>query len=86
MTWSRQVNKLERLALDVLRTSEKPLSLREIVDAVNNVSPHAFSGKTPTNSLYSILYRSQKRRIDSNLPPILNVSKVEGKIFYEYIE
>ena len=63
MTWNRQTSELEPLMVEVLKRKRKPLSLSEVVNEIAKVAPEKFTGSTPRNSLYSVIYRREKRRI-----------------------
>lgn len=75
MTWSRQKSDLETLMIQVLKLQKRALSLSEIVIEIEKISPYAFSGNTPTNSLYSIIYRREKRRSTKGQPPLFLIEK-----------
>ena len=66
MTWNRQTSELEPLMVEVLKRKRRPLSLREVVYEIAKVAPEQFTGSTPRNSLYSVIYRREKRRIALN--------------------
>jgi hypothetical protein len=66
MNWNRHINRLESLMLEVLQASKKPMTLNEIVDVIKSSNPESFNGKTPRKSLYSIIYRNEKRRQENN--------------------
>lgn len=55
---------LERLMVEVLleRSDHTPLSIHEIIDEIRRIAPQALLGKTPNKSLYSVIYRREKRR------------------------
>lgn len=74
MKWNRQRSDLEALMVEVLK-KKKALSLGEIVSEIEKIDPHAFTGKTPTNSLYSIIYRREKRRIENGVKSIFIIEK-----------
>lgn len=49
---------------DLLTVNKEGLPLSRIVTAIQKIDPNCFSGKTPVNSLYSIIYRREKKRIE----------------------
>jgi hypothetical protein len=66
MTWDRKHSKLEDLMSSVLRKSKSSLTLHEIVERISKVEPNIFTGASPKNSLYSILYRKEQKRTLAN--------------------
>ena len=82
MTWNRQKSDLEAMMVDVLKKKKKALSLGEIVSEIERIEPSAFSGKTPTNSLYSIIYRREKRRIENGNQPLFLIEKDRNSSVY----
>lgn len=75
MTWSRQKSDLEAMMVSVLKEREKALSLTEVVSEIEKFEPSAFTGQTPTNSLYSIIYRREKRRVEKGHEPLFLIEK-----------
>jgi hypothetical protein len=49
---------IEVCAIEILKKSGKPLSTKEITDEIVKIRP--IDSKTPTRSVYSILYYSKK--------------------------
>ena len=82
MTWNRQKSDLEDMMVDVLKKKKKALSLGEVVGEIEKIEPSAFSGKTPTNSLYSIIYRREKRRIENGNQPLFLIEKDRNSSVY----
>lgn len=82
MTWNRQKSDLEALMVEVLKKKKKALSLGEIVSEIEKIEPHAFTGKTPTNSLYSIIYRREKRRLENGIKTIFLIEKDRNSSIY----
>ena len=82
MTWNRQKSDLEAMMVDVLKKKNKALSLGEVVGEIEKIEPSAFSGKTPTNSLYSIIYRREKRRIENGNQPLFLIEKDRNSSVY----
>lgn len=70
MSWNRRISIAEHLMVDVLGQADKPLTLIEIVTKILQVNPSALTGKTPKNSLYSVLFRREKRRTEMGHQPL----------------
>lgn len=81
MSRNRQTSNLESLMIGALK-KQKELSLPEIVQKILIGSPQAFTGKTPTNSLYSIIYRREKSRIEGGNPALFLTKKVRNITLY----
>lgn len=75
MAWNRKKSDLEALTIQVLRNKNESLSLSEIVSEIEKMDPYAFTGKMPTNSLYSIICRREKRRIKNGNNPLFLIKK-----------
>lgn len=82
MTWNRQKSDLEALMVEVLKKRKKALSLGEVVSEIEKMEPHAFTGQTPTNSLYSIIYRREKRRVENGSQPLFLIEKDRNSSVY----
>ncbi len=82
MSWDRTKSNLETLAVQVLRASDEALNLNEIVEKIQCLDPQAFTGKSPKKSLYSVIYRREKRRTLNNIPPLLIQKKVGRNTVY----
>ncbi len=82
MTWNRQKSDLEAMMVYVLKKKKKALSLGEVVGEIEKIEPNAFTGKTPTNSLYSIIYRREKRRVENGGQPFFLVEKDRNSSVY----
>ena len=82
MNWDRSISTTEQYLVEVLRKSEKELSIHEIIDRIRNINPNILSGKTPHKSLYSIIYKREKQRLERGQPPLLNVTKRGGASYY----
>lgn len=82
MTWSRRKSNLEAMMTEVLRDKKKSLSLGEIVSEIEKIYPNSFSGQTPTNSLYSIIYKREKRRIKNGNQPLFLIEKNRNSSIY----
>lgn len=62
MNWCRTSSLLEDYMVEALLKSKKPMTINEITSYITKNHPDAFRGKTPRNSLYSVIYRKEKRR------------------------
>lgn len=78
---SRQRKDLEALMVEVLK-KKKALSLGEVVYEIEKIEPHAFTGQTPTNSLYSIIYRRELRRVENGGQRLFLIEKERGSSVY----
>jgi len=58
------------------------LSLIEIVDEIIKDDCSAFTGKTPRNSLYSIVYRNEKKRLEQKNQTLFLTTKGKRGIVY----
>ena len=83
MTWNRTKSVAEKLMVDVLRESEHALTLAEIVSRINAKNSSALRGKTPINSLYSIIYRREKRRIEQGKKSLFVCYVRGGASYYD---
>ncbi|MEI7376124.1 MULTISPECIES: HTH domain-containing protein [Dickeya] len=72
----------EQLMIQVLESATQPLNLTEIVEAINVIDNTSLTGKTPEKSLYSIVYRREKRRREKGQTPIFTVNKRGGTQYY----
>lgn len=68
----------ENAAISVLRRARTPLRLREITERVIAETLFSPTGKTPIQSLYSIIYRANQRSVLQGMQPIFIVHR-EGK-------
>lgn len=82
MAWSRQTSQLEPMMVAVLKKKKKPLSLAEIVSEIAKIAPDRFTGDTPRNSLYSIIYRREKRREAMGHKPQFLQEKCRGEVLF----
>lgn len=72
---------IEELTISVLKKAKQPLLIREIVDEIKKIEPEQLKGKTPTNSLYSIIYRHEAKRKDKGEKELFSKIK-RGKQLY----
>jgi hypothetical protein len=82
MTWSRQHGKLEAMMLDILKGAKRPMTIVQIVEVIQLLEPSVFTGKTPHKSLYSIVYRNERRRISIGEKILFKKSVQNGSVFY----
>ena len=61
---NRKKSTSEQLMVNILAKSKQPLTLNEIVSEILSINPSALSGNTPCKSLYSVIYRREKRRAE----------------------
>jgi hypothetical protein len=74
---------VEQVMVNVLDKAGKPLALNEIVEKMLHMNPFIFKGKTPKNSLYSVLYRRGKRREEMGYQPLFLKTKSGNATFYK---
>ncbi len=72
----------EQLMFQVLESAMQPLNLAEIVNAIKAIDNTSLAGKTPDKSLYSIIYRREKRRKENGQSPMFIVNKRGGTQYY----
>lgn len=82
MGWSRHLSVTEDLMVSVLKKQRKPLRLREIVDEIRRLDPSVLDGKSPVNSLYSIIYRREKRRKEAGGKTLFRVTQEWNEVYY----
>lgn len=82
MTWDRNKSALETLMIAVLKKKKVALSLQEIVFEIQKNSPSIFTGSTPRNSLYSIVFRREKRRTSLGKETLFIRQECRGEILY----
>jgi len=68
MSCNSSSSPIEELMIEVLAKSPEPLTLVEIVQRIRKIDSQILSGKTPTNSLYSVLFRRESRRKKAGAP------------------
>jgi len=82
MTSERKVSRNEQLMIKVLQSSSEPLNLNEIVEEINKLDKNCLTGGSPSKSLYSIIYRREKRRTLNNEEPVFIVNTRGGAKYY----
>jgi hypothetical protein len=68
--------------VNVLADSKQALTLNEIVSEILSRNPSALTGKTPRNSLYSVIYRREKRRAARGLHALFKTTTRGGATYY----
>lgn len=82
MSWSRSFSHTEELMTQVLKEKNRAMTIREIVTEIVKIDSNCLNGKNPTKSLYSIIYRREKRRILNNKPKAFTTSEDRGQTLY----
>ena len=82
MSWDRNTSTSEQLMVEVLEDAKQALTLDEIVSAMQNRDPSVLTGKTPTKSLYSVVYRREKRRAERGLEALFTTTTRGGSTYY----
>lgn len=82
MSYSQRISQNEQAMVDVLNSSDIPLNLSEIVEAIHSENADILKGKTPERSLYSIIYRREMKRKEFGCPPLFLTTKRGGTQYY----
>ncbi|MGZ4953535.1 MAG: hypothetical protein ACXV8Q_00365 [Methylobacter sp.] len=82
MSYDRRKSLLEELMMDILQRHKTPMRLADIVATIKAEHPEATTGKTPVNSLYSIIYRTEKRRQERGQEVLFIKEYIKGDCFY----
>ncbi len=82
MSWNRHISLSENLMVQILADAQQPLTLDEIVENILLSEPKAFAGRTPKKSLYSVVYRREKRRTERGQPTLFKTSYRGGATYY----
>lgn len=72
----------EQQMIDILQSTEESLSLDEIVNQILQLSPSTLKGKTPKKSLYSVIFRREKKRKERSEPSLFITKKRGGATYY----
>lgn len=72
----------EMLMVNVLKNSKVSLTLGEIVIKIRAKHPDKLNGRTPTKSLYSMIFRHDKKREQKGDKPLFKVEIRGGSKFY----
>lgn len=81
MSWNRNKSTSEQLMVGVLAEAKKALTLDEIVSEILIWNSSALTGKTPKNSLYSVIYRRERRRAEYGYSPLFKTA-IRGRVTY----
>lgn len=76
-------SRAEELMIEILARRRTPMTLGEIVDAMLRQEPSVLSGATPQKSMYSIIFRREKRREAGEMPLLFKKTKERGSILYQ---
>lgn len=82
MIWSRKRSDIEALMVEILIKRGAPMSLYEIAEEIRRISPTSLSGQTPRKSLYSIIYRREKRRINEGKGLLFKTTEERREVLY----
>jgi len=82
MSWDRHYSQLEKLLVEILEESDSALTFQEIARKIEEKEPGTFTGKTPANSLYSVMYRRENRRKQRGHEPLLKAVKEGRSVYY----
>lgn len=82
MSWTRQKSDLETLMVAVLKKRKRALSLGELVSEIKRLDSSELTGRTPTKSLYSVIYRREKRRLERGEEPLFMATKDRNTSIY----
>ncbi len=66
----------------ILEDSGQAHTIDEIASAIVESAPETLKGKTPSKSLYSIVYRREKRRLERGQTQMFLTEKRGGAIYY----
>lgn len=72
----------EDAMVKVLKKAKGPMSLAEIVSEIQKLHSTILSGQTPTKSLYSIVYRREKRRREDGEKPLFKLTNERRDTLY----
>lgn len=75
-------NSLENLAIRVLKRSKNPLTLHQMVDEIKKIDPSVLRGKSPSKSLYSVIYRKEKEREKEGIKNVFSIDKTRTDSVY----
>lgn len=76
-------SRAEELMAEILAKRKTPMTLGEIVDAILRQDPTVLGGATPEKSMYSIVFRREKRRKANRMPLLFRRTKERGSILYQ---
>jgi len=70
------------MMIQILNLSKDPISLTQIAKEIELSDPTILSGKTPRSSLYSIVYRREKRRELAGISRLFSQQVIHKEIFF----
>lgn len=76
-------SRAEELMVEILARRKTPMTLSEIVDAMLRQEPSVLIGATPQKSMYSIVFRREKRRKAGRMPLLFRRTKERGSVLYQ---
>lgn len=82
MSWSRSTSASEQLMVEVLAESGQSLTLDEIVEQILLKNTNTLTGNTPKKSLYSVIYRREKRRKERGQTTLFLTNSRGGATYY----
>jgi transcriptional antiterminator len=75
-------SRAEEMMIQILSLSKDPISLTQIAKEIELSDPTILSGKTPRNSLYSIVYRREKRRELAGLSRLFSRQVIHREMYF----
>jgi hypothetical protein len=66
----------------ILEKYKRPMNLIEVVEKIQKLDPYALSGNTPRKSLYSVVYRREKRRSEKGEKALFRTVEVNNELFF----
>lgn len=72
----------EMLMVNVLKSNKNSLTLGEIVNKIRAKHPDRLNGKTPTKSLYSMVFRKERDREQKGERLLFKIETRGGTKFY----
>jgi hypothetical protein len=83
MSFLVQKSRAEELMVEILKRRKSPMTLGEIVDVILKSEPEVLAGETPRNSMYSIIFRREKRRKESKQPMLFKTTRERRNVLYQ---
>ncbi len=75
-------SRAEQMMIRILRVTTNLVSLAQIAKEIELSDPTILTGKTPRSSLYSIVYRREKRREDAGLKRLFKQQVIHREIHF----
>lgn len=79
---NKKVISMESEIISVLEQAGRPLSIKEIADIIVSRKRKEFFGKTPNKTVYSIIYRKNKRKKEQGYEPLFNKAEEDEQVKY----